>query len=181
METDGIFIDDEYPPDVGLGVPSLSSRRRSFLTCAPLRTGLASWPPIRLKRGSSPPFKEPAPRCRWRRIYPIARFTVSKIWVVDDALTAQLARWPFFRNAGGANSDEGYYANHFLHCGAGSGERGLQFWALTRKSSRQSHRRNRHSGLLAGPNGLRFEHCGMASATSPACFDDFFGSGHVYT
>ena len=31
-----------------------SSRRRPLLTCAPLRTGRASWPRIRLKHGESP-------------------------------------------------------------------------------------------------------------------------------
>jgi hypothetical protein len=33
---------------------------------APLRTGRASWPRIRLKHGISASFKEPAPGYRWR-------------------------------------------------------------------------------------------------------------------
>jgi hypothetical protein len=45
-----------------------SSRRRSFLTCAPLRTGFASWPRVRLKHGSSPSVKGPALGHRSRRI-----------------------------------------------------------------------------------------------------------------
>ena len=49
---------------------------------------------------------------------PITRFTVSNIWTMDDALTAQLARWPSFRNGGGANSEDRYFANHCPHCGA---------------------------------------------------------------
>ena len=49
--------------------PPRSSRRRPLLTCAPLRTGLASWPRIRLKHGSSSSFKEPALGHRSRRIY----------------------------------------------------------------------------------------------------------------
>src|ERR1035438_5317915 len=47
-----------------------SSRRRSLLTCARLRTGLASWPRIRLKHGESPSFKEPAP-LPWRYGYAV--------------------------------------------------------------------------------------------------------------
>jgi len=49
---------------------------------------------------------------------PITQFTVSNIWDMDSALAAQLARWPLFRNGAGANSDEGYFANHCPHCGA---------------------------------------------------------------
>ena len=50
-----------------LGVQS--RRRRSLLTCVPLRTGHASWPRIRLKHEESPSFKEPAPRYRSRRMF----------------------------------------------------------------------------------------------------------------
>jgi len=54
--------------DAGSGLGMQSSRRRSFLTCAPLRTGFASWPRVRLKHGSSPSVKEPALGHRSRRI-----------------------------------------------------------------------------------------------------------------
>jgi hypothetical protein len=44
--------------------------------------------------------------------------TLSNIWAMDSALTAQLKRWPFFTKVEGSNSDEGYFANHCPHCGA---------------------------------------------------------------
>jgi hypothetical protein len=49
---------------------------------------------------------------------PLSQFTLSNIWAMDSGLRAQLAPWPSFRNAGGADSDEGHFANHCPHCGA---------------------------------------------------------------
>ena len=47
----------------------------------------------------------------------MTQFTVSNIWVMDDALAAQLEVWPYFKpiDLGGAAGD---YANHCPHCGA---------------------------------------------------------------
>ena len=44
----------------------LSSRREPLLARAPLRTGDASWPRVRLKHGLSPLVREPAPDYRVR-------------------------------------------------------------------------------------------------------------------
>jgi len=49
-----------------------SSRRRSFLTCAPLRTGQASWPRIRLKHGESPSFQGAGTRSSLAENLPLA-------------------------------------------------------------------------------------------------------------
>src|SRR5882724_7000615 len=48
--------------------PHWSSGREPLLARAPLRTGRASWPRIRLKHGISPSFKEPAPVDRCRKV-----------------------------------------------------------------------------------------------------------------
>ena len=48
--------------------------------------------------------------------------TLSNIWAMDSALTAQLERWPFFKKAEGSNSDEGYFANHCPQAEPGSVE-----------------------------------------------------------
>lgn len=49
---------------------------------------------------------------------PLTQFTVSHIRAVDDALAAQLAAWPTFRE-GYSESDQGScFANHCPHCGA---------------------------------------------------------------
>jgi Domain of unknown function (DUF5710) len=48
----------------------------------------------------------------------MARFTVSGIWAMDDALAAQLERWPLFKREVGAGSEEECFANHCSHCGA---------------------------------------------------------------
>jgi len=49
---------------------------------------------------------------------PIAKFTVSNIWAMDDALAKMLQRWPNFRREIGEGSEEGNFANHCPHCGA---------------------------------------------------------------
>jgi hypothetical protein len=49
---------------------------------------------------------------------PLAQVTLSNIWAMDAALAAQLEPWPFFKNAAGADSDAGYFANHCPQCGA---------------------------------------------------------------
>lgn len=46
----------------------------------------------------------------------LARFTVSNIWAMDEALAAALARWPWFRREEGV--DIGCFVNHCSHCGA---------------------------------------------------------------
>ena len=64
-----ISVDDSIYPYGTLAVftPShWSSGREPLLARAPLRTGRASWPRIRLKHGMSPSCKEPAPGYRWR-------------------------------------------------------------------------------------------------------------------
>jgi len=48
-------------------------------------------------------------------------FTVSNITAVDDALSAQLARWPQFRK----ESSEDYFANHCPRCNAVQEDQGL--------------------------------------------------------
>jgi hypothetical protein len=48
---------------------------------------------------------------------PMARFTVSNIWAMDDALAAQLELWPYFKPIE-FGCTAGDYANHCPHCGA---------------------------------------------------------------
>jgi hypothetical protein len=50
-------------------VTQWSSRRGPLLARAPLRTGHASWPRIRLKREGSPIFMEPAPGGRAQELF----------------------------------------------------------------------------------------------------------------
>jgi len=45
---------------------------------------------------------------------PLEQFTVSQIWKVDDALGAQLGRWPDFHPVASGDC----FANHCQHCGA---------------------------------------------------------------
>jgi hypothetical protein len=47
----------------------------------------------------------------------MTRFTVSNIWALDDALTAQLEVWPYFKSID-LGCAAGDYANHCPHCGA---------------------------------------------------------------
>lgn len=47
----------------------------------------------------------------------LKRFTISNVWLVDDALSRQLARWPQFRPVD-AGREQSYYANHCSSCGA---------------------------------------------------------------
>ncbi len=49
---------------------------------------------------------------------PLAQFTVSDIWAIDDALARQLTAWPTFRRVNGLDADDAYFANHCPHCGA---------------------------------------------------------------
>jgi len=47
---------------------------------------------------------------------PLTRFVVSHVGAADEALTAQLAHWPFFRRSG--ESEGGSFGNYCPHCGA---------------------------------------------------------------
>lgn len=49
---------------------------------------------------------------------PMAQCTLSNVWSVDDALAAQLARWPQFRQESGTGSEEGCFVNYCSQCGA---------------------------------------------------------------
>jgi Domain of unknown function (DUF5710) len=48
---------------------------------------------------------------------PVSQVTLSNVWAMDDALAAQLGRWPEFKLTGG-EAEAGYVANHCPHCGA---------------------------------------------------------------
>ena len=48
----------------------------------------------------------------------VQRVTVSNMSAMDDALAAQLGRWPSFRRELGADLDGGCFVNHCAHCGA---------------------------------------------------------------
>jgi len=47
----------------------------------------------------------------------MTQVTLSNIWAMNGALSAQLARWPFLKKAVGSNSGDGCFANHCPHCG----------------------------------------------------------------
>ena len=49
---------------------------------------------------------------------PMRQFTLSNVWAMDSALATQLERWRYFRKGIGAESEEGYFANHCPHCEA---------------------------------------------------------------
>jgi len=49
---------------------------------------------------------------------PLTRFTVSRIWSMDDALTRQLKQWPTFRRPDGLDSQDDAFVNHCPHCNA---------------------------------------------------------------
>jgi hypothetical protein len=49
---------------------------------------------------------------------PLAQFTVSNIWAINDSLAWQLQPWPNFRKVKGPKSEADYFANHCPRCDA---------------------------------------------------------------
>jgi Domain of unknown function (DUF5710) len=49
---------------------------------------------------------------------PLARFTVSGIWAMDEGLVRQLRPWPTFRKVDDPGAEGSYFGNHCPHCGA---------------------------------------------------------------
>src|SRR5260370_11075187 len=47
---------------------------------------------------------------------PMRQFTLSNVWAMNNALATQLEGWPCFRKEIGADTEEGYFANHCPYC-----------------------------------------------------------------
>jgi len=49
---------------------------------------------------------------------PLAEFTVSNVWAMDEGLAEAMRRWSCYRKEGDGESEGGNFANHCPHCGA---------------------------------------------------------------